>query len=135
MTEPLFQEIKFTDLFSEHVIKTDSEKVRKNSWNDFGLADNFVYIGGCYGYCPRDIILYGDKVAEKAKTQWLSLWGWINPQHETIAKEKFSAVALTRSRDGANVTAYGSWNDYPGHRFLALNVDVPPELAKFTRNY
>lgn len=132
---PILPTVKFADLFGEYVIKTESEKVRKNSWNDFGLADNFVYIAGCFGYCPRDIILYGDKVTEKAQTQWLSLYGWINKQQEAIAKDKYSTVKITRSRDKTHITAYGSWNDYPGHRFIAGDVtDIPPELVQFVRD-
>ena len=116
---PLLQTIRFDELFERYVIKHDREKVRKNSWNDWGLEDGFIYIGGAYG---------------SDKQGYRTIWGWINPQQESIVQPRFNTIKLNRWADG-NVTAWGSFNDYPGHRFIAQNVtDIPDEVIPFLRD-
>lgn len=112
---PLYETISWSDLIAEYVIKSDSEKIRKNTGNDFGLKDGFVFLTGSGPDC------FGK-----------STWGWLMPEPLALINKtrRVTAMVIYQSRDG-HYGAHASTNDYPGRTWVSSNItDIPEDVRK-----
>lgn len=115
MSPPLYETISWNDLIDEYVILSDKDKVTRNTRNDFGLKDGFVFLTGSGP----------DNIGK-------STWGWLKP--EPLARinkiRKVTAMVIRQSREG-RYYAYASTHEYPGRTWVSSNItDIPEEVRK-----
>jgi hypothetical protein len=115
--------MKFSDLVTAFVIKKDSEKVRRNTHDDFNLGPGWYYLGG---HWPD---------GKPGRDDWTSVWGEV--QHaQCVAAAPAMCVGLgciEFTRVGTKIHAIARDRRFLSQHDFGEIEDLPAELQFIIR--
>lgn len=113
--------MRFDELIAEYVIKTEQDKVRKHSSDDYGLGAGWPYLGGFYD-------------DSSGRTIWKDVYGRVRvdlSEHVNFTPGSFEFLG----RPGEPVTVHVKAFNYIGRRALPWTItDIPADIQPIIKN-